>query len=873
MNSTRQPAPPALGLPPEQFAAAFPFHFAVNARLEIVQVGASLKRVCADVHPGARADRLFRCRQPEGELTGEFIAKNASRFFLLEHGGTGLPLRGEFIAPTGGEHFLFLGSPWLGDAEDISKWGLSFEDFAVHDPAVDILQVLQLNRTALVDMKKLNDRLAAQRAELRAANERLRAQEADSRMLALIAKRTTNAVVLTDVLGRYEWVNEGFTRITGFTLPEVVGKTPGSVLQGPETDPTTVQFIHEQLRKGEGFSVEIINYSKTRRKYWLAIEGQPIRDEAGQLVGFMAIENDITQRKEMEAALQEEVAKRRSLFEQAAEGIVIIDPQTAQFLEFNTAAHEQLGYTREEFSRLSIFEVEAKETAEKTKLRIAEVIQKGRVDFETLQRTRQGEVRNVQVTAQVVEVLGQTVYQCLWRDITERKLAEDKLRQLSRVVEQSPVSIVITTPAGVIEYVNPQCLKITGYTEAELLGQNPRVLKSGDATPETYRELWGAITAGKEWRGEFHNKKKNGELFWENAFISAIRDDAGRITHFLAIKEDITERKRLEVSLGTTSERLVLAARAGGVGIWDYDVIANRLSWDHQMYCLYGITHEQFGGAYEAWQAGIHPEDRQRSDEEIQKALRGEKELDTEFRVLWPDGSTHFIRAFGRVQRDNTGKVLRMIGTNWDITERKNFETLLLETTTLQRAMIEGAGSAIIATDTQGVIRIFNPAAERILGYTAAEMVGKHTPGVFHDAGEVATRALELTAELGREVKPGFEAFVAKSELGQPDQREWTYVRKDGWRFPVLLSVTTLFDDHGKITGYLGLASDLTERKQAEEKIRATLSELERFNRVMVNREERVLGLKREVNQLLAANGRPPAYLSATENLDNPKNL
>lgn len=735
MNSTGQTASPTLGLPPEQFAAVFPFHFAVNARLEIVQAGASLVRICADVRPGARADLIFRCRQPEGELTCEFIAQNAGRFFLLEHRGTGLPLRGEFVTPTGAEHFLFLGSPWLGDATDLLKWGLSADDFAAHDPAVDRLQVLQFNRRALADMKPLNDQPTDQRGHLRA-------READSQMLALIAKRTTNAVVLTDALGRFEWVNDGFTRITEFTLPEVIGKTPGSILQGPETDPATVEFIREQLRKGEGFSVEIVNYSKSRRKYWLAIEVQPIRNEAEKIVGFMAIESDITQRKEMEVALRDEVAKRRSLFEQAAEGIVIIDPQTARFLEFNTAAHEQLGYTREEFARLSISDVEYLETPEETKTRIAQVIQKGRADFETQQRTRQGVVRNVQITAQVVEVLGQTVYQCLWRDITARKLAEKKLRQLSRAVEQCPVSIVITNPAGVIEYVNPQCLKTTGYTEAELLGQNPRVLKSGEATPETYRELWRTITAGKEWRGEFHNQKKNGEPYWENAFISPIRDAAGRITHFLAIKEDITERKKSEA--------------------------------------------------------------------------------------------------------------------------------LLLQTSTLQRAMIAGAGSAIIATDTQGVIQIFNPAAERILGYTAAEMVGKHTPGVFHDAGEVAARALELTAELGREVKPGFEAFVAKSELGQPDQREWTYIRKDGSRFPVLLSVTTLFGNHGKITGYLGLASDLTERKQAEEKIRATLSELERFNRVMVNREERVLELKREVNQLLAANGQPPAYPAAAENGTNP---
>ena len=131
-------------------------------------------------------------------------------------------------------------------------------------------------------------------------------------------------------------------------------------------------------------------------------------------------------------------------------------------------------------------------------------------------------------------------------DITERKRAEEKLRQLSTAVEQSPASIVITDTAGDIEYVNPKFVQVTGYTLAEALGKNPRILKSGEKSPEAYRELWETISAGKEWRGEFHNKKKNGELYWESASISPIRDLADRVTHYVAVKEDITARKQTE---------------------------------------------------------------------------------------------------------------------------------------------------------------------------------------------------------------------------------------------------------------------------------------------------------------------------------------
>ncbi len=131
---------------------------------------------------------------------------------------------------------------------------------------------------------------------------------------------------------------------------------------------------------------------------------------------------------------------------------------------------------------------------------------------------------------------------------------------------------------------------------------------------------------------------------------------------------DIRESEEL---LRHITDRLTLSVRAGGVGIWDYDVVNNRLVWDEQMHRLYGITPDQFCGAYEAWQSGVHPEDRLRGDEEIQLALRGEKDFDTEFRVLWPDGTTHNIRGIGLVQRDASGQPLHMTGTNWDITKRK----------------------------------------------------------------------------------------------------------------------------------------------------------------------------------------------------------
>jgi PAS domain S-box-containing protein len=145
-------------------------------------------------------------------------------------------------------------------------------------------------------------------------------------------------------------------------------------------------------------------------------------------------------------------------------------------------------------------------------------------------------------------------YGRIWafRDITERQRNEDALRQLSVAVEQSPVSVVITDLKGNITYVNRRFTECTGYGYEEVIGQNPRLLKAGTTSPEEYRQLWQTITRGEEWRGELCNKKKNGDLYWESVVISPIRTSTGEISHFLAVKEDITERRQAEKELRLT---------------------------------------------------------------------------------------------------------------------------------------------------------------------------------------------------------------------------------------------------------------------------------------------------------------------------------
>lgn len=285
---------------PPLAAEAFPFHFAVDPDLRVIGCGRSLPRLIGGVGEGVKISDFVAWET--GELDMESIARHDGRLAVLTIKGRGATLRGQFVL-EGGCH-VFLGSPWLRTPSDLERLGLQISDFALSDPVVDLMQVAQTQAVALEEVTELAAILRKQGRELRETNTRLLAREAEYRRLALIAARTDNAVILTDVDGRVQWVNDAFVRITGFTLEEVVGRTPGSLLQGPETDPATVEVMRKGLASGAGFDAEVLNYSKDGRKYWVSIEVRPITDEHGVFSGYMAIESDVTARREADERLQ-----------------------------------------------------------------------------------------------------------------------------------------------------------------------------------------------------------------------------------------------------------------------------------------------------------------------------------------------------------------------------------------------------------------------------------------------------------------------------------------------------------------------------------------------------------------------------------------
>ncbi len=302
------------------------------------------------------------------------------------------------------------------------------------------------------------------------------------------------------------------------------------------------------------------------------------------------------------------------------------------------------------------------------------------------------------------------------RNITERKRAEEALRESDekyRLVTETAHDFIITTDMETrITFVNRAVYDF-------LQGLDPIGLKIGDFIPPAgqarHREMMALRSAGIrdifsfEWEildpdGRLHTLDVHSQIIMENSKPSGI----------LFVARDVTGRKKAEEDIRTLNERYELAAGSAGIGIWDRDLLTNQIVWDSRMYALYGISPEQFTRTPEAWRALIHPEDKLRVDETLRRMILSEKDYDTEFRIIRPDGRIRHIKAYGRVQRNENGRAVRLIGVNYDITWRKEAEE---ERRKLEKQLFEAQKMEAVGTLAGGIAHDFNNILAAIIGY------------------------------------------------------------------------------------------------------------------------------------------------------------
>lgn len=375
-----------------------------------------------------------------------------------------------------------------------------------------------------------------------------------------------DAVIVTDAAGQVALLNPVAEALTGWSMPDAQGRGLEEVFHIIDED--TRQPVENPVRRvvREGTVVGLANHTllitKDGRDIPIADSGAPTRARDGTLTGVVLVFRDQTQERAAQQVLRDSEAYIRTILDNLPVGVAVnsVDPTVTfsymndNFVKFYRTTRAALAET-DAFWEAVYEEAEFRETI---KRRVLEDIASGdpeRMYWEDVPITRQG-AGTTYISARNTPIYGQQLMLSTVWDTTERKRAEEELRKLSHAVEHSPSIIYITGSDGRLEYVNPKFTAITGYTAAEAAGRLPRLLDPSRISAEAYEERWRTIRSGGEWRGEFKNYKKSGEVFWESASISSIKDESGAIAHLVIVIEDITERKRAEQRLLDWNEEL-----------------------------------------------------------------------------------------------------------------------------------------------------------------------------------------------------------------------------------------------------------------------------------------------------------------------------
>ncbi|MBI1294640.1 PAS domain S-box protein [bacterium] len=365
-------------------------------------------------------------------------------------------------------------------------------------------------------------------------------------VLQAIFKQSLNAIMVANETGRYTSVNQAAAEMFGYTIDQMLNMSVADILTPYQPDAAT-RYAEYVITGREIGEFEFLHAGGEQRI--AAYHAVRISENA-----HLSVLADVTEHKRTQKELRESEARLRALFH-----AIPLPTYTWQKVDddFVLTGYNDVAVSTTKGHIASLAGTRATELY-RDDPQIVSDLHQCYEDRSTIERVTSYVMRSTgepkTINVRYAYVPGDMVM-ALVEDITERKQAEELLRKLSQVVEQSPTSIIITDANGAIDYVNPKFCELTGYTLEEALGQNPRILKSGLHSPEFYAQLWTTIESGQTWGGELRNQKKNGELYWEYASIAGVKDADGNITHYIAVKEDITEQKRLDEQ-STRQERL-----------------------------------------------------------------------------------------------------------------------------------------------------------------------------------------------------------------------------------------------------------------------------------------------------------------------------
>ncbi len=529
--------------------------------------------------------------------------------------------------------------------------------------------------------------------------------------------------------------------------------------------------------------------------------------------------NNIAIKRDLAESNLEQTSK---LLDSTPDPIIIID-ESGTILLSNLQTQQVFGYTKEELvgQKVEVLIPERfkdNHVSHRTSFFESPKTRNMGSNLELFARRKDGNEVSVEVSLSPITINDKTWVSAAIRDVSVRRLEEIKLNQLASIINSSADAIVSKKLDGTILTWNKAAEKILGYSAEEILGKNislifpPKLLDEEKVLME--RIALGETVSQKETL----RVRKDNKIINVSITLSPIRDSKGNIWAVSAILRDITKQKQEQAEKQRVEEVLERTNEVARIGTWEVDLVNNKVYWSRITKEIHEVPQDytpELEPAIEFFKEG---KSRERITKVVENAIMNGVSYDVELEIITAKGKSLWVRSIGQAEFID-GKAVRLYGVFQDINEiTKSKEKLSLLNLELQ-AILNAGHVSIISTDVNGMITHFNKGAETLLQYKASEMISKQTPALIHTEVEVIKRGQELTEIYGEDIS-GFEVFVKVAREGRHESREWTYVRKDGSTFPVQLVVTAIRDEQGEITGFLGVATDITERKEAEEKMR-----------------------------------------------------
>ena len=703
----------------------------------------------------------------------------------------------------------------------------------------------------------LTETAAHRTRELQEANASLRAAAEANARLALVASHATNGVAICDAQGRIEWVNAAFERMTECTAAEAREQNLSDFLGRATSEPTPIRTLRHALNQGESCNVELSNETRIGRPFWIIVDLQPVRDAQGRLINFIAVQTDITERRQIQQRL-ETANRRMELANEAAELGVWEGHYASDRCEWDDRMLEIYGLTRSTFGGTYddwVRRLHPEDSAEAR--RSLEEIQRGLRSFERvfrIVRANDGAVRTIRSRAIARFDANGLFLGCTGteRDVTLEITTLQKQQQLNERLQLALAS----SGFGVWELDFETGRMTWDEKMHEIYGTQPDTFSGtrkdfiDRVHPEDHAQAMGREDVfqvdRQAYSCTFRIIQPGGAVRLLESHTRHFRDSNGKAVRFVGINRDITEEHAASRRLLELNERFQLALRSSRYGVWETDLITGRLNWDDRMLEIYGVSRESFDGQRSTWINRIHPEDRALALELANpNAIKADSGYRNEYRIVRPDGTVRHIESNGQLETDGAGRPIRLVGLNRDISlERKTEAALHLIEERWQLAL-EGNNDGVWDWDITTGHFFYDTRYSVMLGFALGELPTHYA--AHHKLVHPDDRA-EFEASNQAHLMGAVSYFQHEHRI-QSKSGDWIWVLDRG----KVVSRST----EGRPLRMVGTHTDITARKQLEQRLRQA-EELS----LQVSRLAQIGGweLKLDSGQLTLSEGARPLH-------------